>query len=132
MPAAVWTEFAKGAAARFVNGTEVVKLTLGEAGHRGGNLAAPRNMSRLAAGLGHHRYSERLAGVGMANVIYVSGTVDEQVGRLTDAERAFLAERGADLIEYVGGHDTPPEVVREAFSRLLPAGLLTPVADSAR
>ena len=132
MPAAVWTEFAEGRAARFVDGTEVVALTLEEAGHRGGNQAAFRNMSRLAAGLGQHRYSERLAGVGMANVIYVSGTVDEQVGRLTDAERAFLAERGADLIEYEGGHGTPPAVVREAFSRLLPAGLLTPVDEGSR
>ncbi len=124
MPAEVWTEFSEGRAAGFVNGTEIVEFTIEEAGMGAGTPAGDRNMARLAAGLGHNRYSERLARIDMANVVYVFGTVDEQVGRLSDAEREFLSGRDANVIAYEGGHDTPAAVVRDALSRTLPPELL--------
>ena len=123
MPEAVWTEFAEGRTVGFADGVDVIEVTSGEAGMGGEGPVADRNMARLAAGLGHHRYSERLAAIDMANVVYVSGDLDEQVGRLSDAEAAFLTGRGADVIRYDGGHDTPFAVARDAFSRVLPADL---------
>ena len=123
MPEAVWTEFAGGRTVGFADGVDVIEVTSAEAGMGGEGPVADRNMARLAAGLGHHRYSERLAAIDMANVVYVSGDLDEQVGRLSDAEAAFLTGRGADVIRYDGGLDTPFAVARDAFSRVLPAGL---------
>ncbi len=124
MPEEVWTEFAEGRPVGFVDGVEIVTFTSEEAGMGGAGEISDRNMARLAAGLGHHRYSERLAGVDLSNVFYVSGSVDEQVGRLSDAEVAFLYERGADVTVYEGGHETPDAVIRDALERLLPPELL--------
>lgn len=124
MPEEVWSEFAEGRPVAFVDGVEIVTATSEEAGMGGGGEISDRNMARLAAGLGHHRYSERLAGVDLSNVVYVAGSVDEQVGALTEAELAFLAERGADVVVYEGGHETPDAVIADAFGRLLPAELL--------
>ena len=124
MPDEVWNEFAEGRAVGFVDGTEIVKFDIEEAGMGGETPAADRNMARLAAGLGHKRYSQLLADVDLSNVVYVYGTDDEQVGRLSDAELAFLEGRGATVIEYEGGHATPDEVTLDAISRLLPPDLL--------
>lgn len=124
MPDEVWMEFAEGRPVAFVDGVEIVTATSEEAGMGGGGEVSDRNMARLAAGLGHHRYSERLADVDLSNVVYVSGSVDEQVGRLSEAELAFLAERGAEVIVYEGGHETPDAVIADAFERLLPPELL--------
>lgn len=123
MPEAVWTAFAEGRTVGFADGVDVIEVTSEEAGMGGEGPVADRNMARLAAGLGHHRYSGRLAAIDMANVVYVSGDLDEQVGRLSDAEAAFLTGRGADVVRYDGGHETPFAVARDAFSRVLPADL---------
>ncbi len=123
MPDGIWTEFAEGRYAGFVGGVEIVKYPDG-GGLNGAPAAFHRNSARLAAGLGHHRYSERLAHVDMANVVYVFAALDEQVGRLTDPELAFLAQRGADVIEHDGGHGIPGPVMYDAFARLLPPELL--------
>lgn len=124
MPEGIWTEFAAGRTAGFARGVEIVKHPGGEAARGGADAVFHRNSARLAAGLGHHRYSERLAGVGMANVVYVFAALDEQVGRLSEAELAFLAERGAEVIEHDGGHDIPGHVMYSAFVPLLPRELL--------
>lgn len=120
MPDGIWTEFAEGRTAGFAGGVEIVKHTGAEAVQDGAGGAFYRNSARLAAGLGHHRYGERLAHVDMTNVVYVFATLDEQVGRLTDTELAFLAQRGADVIEHDGGHGIPGPVMYNAFARLLP------------
>ena len=124
MPDGIWTEFAEGRRAGFARGVEIVKHTGAEGAQGGGGAAFYRNSARLAAGLGHHRYSERLAHVDMTNVVYVFAALDEQVGRLTDPELAFLAQRGAQVVEHDGGHGTPGPVMYDAFARLLPAELL--------
>lgn len=97
MPEAVWSAFADGRAAGFANGTDIVEFEIEEAGMGVGTAAGDRNMARLAAGLGHHRYSERLSEVDLSNVYYGYGEVDEQVGRLTDDEIAFLQSQGATV-----------------------------------
>ena len=125
MPPTIWTVFAEGRTVGFVDGVEIEDPRTG--GHEPapeGTVPLQRNMARLAAGLGHYRYTERLAGVDMTNVVYFSGTLDEQVGRLSDAEVAFLAERGADVVQYDGGHSVPDAAALDAFGRLFPSGLL--------
>ena len=124
MPDEVWTEFSEGRAVGFVDGVEIVKFDIADAGMGGETPEADRNMARLAAGLGHKRYTELLADVDLSNVVYVYGDVDEQVGRLSEAEVAFLESRSATVIEYEGGHATPAEVTQDAISRLLAAELL--------
>ena len=123
MPDGIWTEFAEGRTAGFVDGVEIVKYPDSGGQDRAG-ASFYRNSSRLAAGLGHHRYSERLAHVDMANVVYVFAALDEQVGRLTDPELAFLVQRGAEVVEHDGGHGIPGPVMYDAFARLLPPELL--------
>ena len=120
MPPAIWTVFAEGRTVEFVDGVEIEEPVTG----RNGPDAENRNMARLASGLGHYRYSERLARVDMTNVAYVSGTFDLQVGRLSDAEIAFLVERGADVVQYDGGHAAPDAVALDAFNRIFPPDLL--------
>lgn len=59
-----------------------------------------RNMSKLAAGLGHHRYTQKLRHLkDLSKVNYVFGDRDEQVGGLSSAEIKFLKERKAKLTE---------------------------------
>lgn len=124
MPDEVWTEFSEGRAVGFVDGVEIVKFDIADAGMGGETPEADRNMARLAAGLGHKRYTELLADIDLSNVVYVYGDVDEQVGRLSEAEVAFLESRSATVIEYEGGHATPADVTQDAISRLLAAELL--------
>ena len=100
----VWTEFAEGRAAGFVDGTEVVTVPIEDAGMGSGTEAGDRNMARLAAGLGHHRYTDRLGDVDLSSLIYVYGDLDEQVGRLTAGEVAFLESKGATVWRSDRGH----------------------------
>ena len=58
---------------------------------------------RIAAATGHDRYTERLAERDLSRVIYVYGTEDDQVGRLTEDEVDFLKSRGAEVIAAEGG-----------------------------
>ncbi len=116
MPEPVWSVFARGNSAGFVDGVEIA---IEEAGMGAVTPVGDRNMNRLAASLGMNRYSEALADTSLHNVVYVSGTLDEQVGRLSDAEVDFLTGAGVDLIQYEGGHGTPDAISAEAVARLL-------------
>ena len=60
---------------------------------------------RIAGATGHDRYTERLRGTDLQKVIYVYGTNDMNVGRLTEDEDAFLRSRGSMVIPVQdGGH----------------------------
>ena len=104
MPEAVWSEFAGGRTVGFIDGTDIVEVPIEEAGMGAETPAGDRNMARLAAGLGHKRYTELLATTDLSNVTYTYGETDEQVGRLTDAEVAFLNDHGASVLVSTGGH----------------------------
>ena len=66
---------------------------------------------RIAGATGHDRYTERLAETDLRKVIYVYGTLDEAVGRLTEAEVGFLNSRGARIIALEDGrHNSMFEV----------------------
>lgn len=58
---------------------------------------------RIAAATGYDRYTERLAETDLRRVVYVYGTEDKSVGRMTAKELDFLASRGARVIPVEGG-----------------------------
>ena len=58
---------------------------------------------RIAAATGHDRYTEMLLGRDLRRVIYVYGTNDVNVGRLTDAEVAFLESKRSTVIAVQDG-----------------------------
>jgi pimeloyl-ACP methyl ester carboxylesterase len=61
---------------------------------------------RIAAATGHTRYTTELAGTDLRKVIYVYGTLDLIVGRLTDAEVLFLESAGSTVIAVQDGSHT--------------------------
>ncbi len=96
---ATWETFAKGNYVNYVYNKEGVMSTkpLEQ------KLTVPmQNMSKLAAGLGYHRYMTELKGMDLSSVIYVYGGRDNEVGRLTKAEVDFLKKRGAKVVEEKG------------------------------
>lgn len=105
MPEAVWSEFAQGRTIGFVDGTEVEQPPPERASVAGGPEALDRNMARLAAGLGHIRYTETLDAADLSNAVYVYGQQDESVGQLTASEVEFLKQRGSQVIPHPGGHE---------------------------
>ncbi len=72
--------------------------------------------TRIAAATGYDRYTERLAETDLRRVVYVFGTEDMAVGRLTAKEVDFLASRGARVIPVGGGHGSmfeDPRVIQK-------------------
>ncbi len=72
---------------------------------------SPRDLMemRIAAATGHNRYTRELADADtdLRRVIYVYGTKDMSVGRLTDQEVAFLRSRRSTVIDVQdGGHNS--------------------------
>ncbi len=64
-----------------------------------------RNMSKLAAGLGHKRYMSEWSTISdLAKVTYLFGDRDEQVGGLTTDEVNFLSNKGAKVLFVEGGN----------------------------
>lgn len=71
---------------------------------------------RIAGATGHDRYTELLRGRDLQRVVYVYGTNDIAVGRLTDDEVTFLESAGSTVIAVQDGSHTSmfedPEVAR--------------------
>ncbi len=94
-----WETFAKGNYVNYVYNKQGVMSTK----PLDKKLSVPmQNMSKLASGLGYHRYMTELKGVDLSSVIYVYGGRDNEVGRLTKAEVAFLKKGGAKVVEAKG------------------------------
>lgn len=102
----VWRSFADGRPMTFANGTDPVPASAEEADMGMGSDLGNQNMMRLAAGLGYHRYSQLLSDLDLSNVTFIASTQDEQVGRLTDQEIAFLTGHGAEVISVDADHET--------------------------
>jgi len=86
-----------------------------------GPNAEERNMARLAAGLGHNRYMNKLGSIAsLSKVTYVYGNRDEQVGPLSAEEIKFLKDKGAKVVlSDKGNHDaainTGLNLLKETF-----------------
>ena len=65
---------------------------------------------RIMGATAHDRYSERLAGADLQRVLYVYGTADTVVGRLTTAEVRFLESAGSRIIAVPGGSHLSPVI----------------------
>ncbi|MCG8452690.1 MAG: alpha/beta hydrolase [Spirochaetales bacterium] len=103
IPQVVWQGFRDREPYRFTNGITPVRATLPEE-IPADQLGTAYAGLRLQAALGYHRYTEELIGRDLSSVLYVYGLLDEAVGRLTVAEKSFLGERGARVVESAGGH----------------------------
>ena len=97
MPEVVVNGFLNGQVYYFPDGITPVDSGMRETTDRG------LMEMRIAAATGHDRYTERLAERDLGRVIYVYGTEDEAVGRLTADEVDFLESRGAKVIVAEGG-----------------------------
>lgn len=129
MPESVWSEFSQGRTVGFVDGVEVVPVPIEDAGMGAGSPEGDRNMARLAAGLGHKRYTELLAEADLSNVVYVYGNTDEHLGRLTQDEIDLLIERGAEVVASPGGHGEAVDAnVTELLSKV--TGLTSDPSDN--
>ena len=76
---------------------------------------------RIMGATGHDRYTERLAGTDLSRVLYVYGSEDMIVGRLTDDEVGFLSSSGSRVLAVQGGHVSmfeDPEVARQITAAL--------------
>ena len=78
-----------------------------------------------AAHHGSHRPTtatrKRLAGTDLSRVLYVYGSEDMIVGRLTDDEAGFLTSSGSRVLAVQGGHGSmfeDPEVARQIAAAL--------------
>ena len=71
---------------------------------------------RIAGATGHDRYTQRLARTDLGNVIYVYGTHDRTVGRLTEAEVEFLESRGSTVLPV---HSSLPELDGDDHASML-------------
>ena len=58
----------------------------------------------MAGATFHDRYTERLAATDLHQAVYVYGTADTVVGRLSDAEVRFLEENGSTVIVAEGAN----------------------------
>ena len=85
---------------------------------------------RIMGATGHDRYTQRLAGTDLGRVIYVHGSEDMSVGRLSAHEVSFLTSRGAKVIAVPGGHDAMFED-REAVRQIVAALNEPPTANAA-
>lgn len=120
MPAEVWEPFSEGRFVGFIDGVEIIDVGSDGAGMGGDGDFTDANMARLAAGLGHNRYTELLADVDLSNVVYAYGELDEQVGRLTAAELAFLDAKGVEVLQTNSGHgETIDDTLLQGLGLLL-------------
>ena len=117
MPEEVWKPFSEGHFVGFTDGVNVESFDADGAGMGGDGDFTDANMARLAAGLGHKRFTELLADTDLGNVVYATGLQDEQVGRLGDAELAFLADKGVKVLQTEEDHGgTIDETIAEGLT----------------
>ena len=81
-----------------------------------------KNMAILAAGLGQHRYTEKLTDIqNLSKITYYYGDRDEAVGPLSSEELEFLNGKGAHVVLDEGGDHSSPvnlgiERLKEIFN----------------
>ena len=108
-----WKGLADGKKGHFVDGVTPVLTDQ--------DRVFSRNLSRMAASIQQYRFTEKLNQFDdLSKVTYVYGELDEVVGRLTDAEIAFLKAKNVNVIKGAGDHqetldDYIARGIKEAF-----------------
>jgi len=101
MNSTIWQNFANGYFGGFAsNGTTVII----------DNNQAPSSQwaaMKLMAGFGYNRWVDSLSTLNLSKMMYVFGTMDEAVGRLTPSEIAMLNSTSASILEIQGDHGSP-------------------------
>ncbi|CAM1373074.1 hypothetical protein [Tenacibaculum xiamenense] len=96
----IWQAALEGKNSRFQNGTTPIIIPGIE------DNIMERNTMKLFAGIAKNRYTERLNSINdLSNIMYVFGTQDQAVGRLTAEEIHFLQSKNATVISGNGNHD---------------------------
>lgn len=113
MDTEVWKGYARGEGWGFdANGLNP-SLKSDQQGDREG-----MNMSILAAGLGFHRYTQRLANVDLTKSVFLSCEDDKAVGRWTDTEKQFITNKIGSYalsIPDIGHNDIFEPILLSAF-----------------
>ncbi|GMQ58532.1 hypothetical protein AN1V17_29270 [Vallitalea sediminicola] len=107
MPEVIWKSFSKGGTGYFVDGVKAVVNENGIMDDPESDVNPSeneKNISKLAAGLGKNRYTEKLEKYDLKNITYISAMEDEAVGRLSEEEINFLKSKNAKIILSEGGH----------------------------
>ena len=100
----VWKGLAEGKNGHFEGGITPVLVDQDQ--------VIDRNLSRLKAALVKYRFTDKLdIYEDLSKVTYVYGEQDEAVGRLTDAEIAFLKAKNVNVIKGTGNH----QAIKEDF-----------------
>ena len=76
---------------------------------------------RIMGATAHDRYTERLAGADLQRVLYVYGTADTVVGRLSAAEVTFLESAGSRIIAVPGGNHLSPVLNSTVVQQIIDA-----------
>ena len=106
MPEAIWMSFSQSGGGYFKDGIEPIieEATEIDESKLGTEDIIEFNLPKIAAGLGHKRYTQLLQDVDLSKVIYVYGQRDIPVGRLSDAEVNFLESKSVQVVATEGGH----------------------------
>ena len=106
MPDVIWKSFSQGGSGYFEDGVNPVveEVESIDESKLDAREIAEFNMAKVAAGLGHKRYTKLLKDVDLSKVHYLFGKRDEPVGRLSDAEIKFLESKDVNVIVTDGGH----------------------------
>ncbi len=119
MPEEVWVPFSEGRFVGFTDGVNIESFDADGAGMGGDGDFTDANMARLAAGFGYKRFTEVLSGTDLSNVVYAYGLQDEQVGRLNDAELAFLTSKDVRVLQTEQDHGgTIDETITEGLTMI--------------
>lgn len=101
MDQVVVNSFESGYFASFLNGQDIVIETIQAP-------SADWAAMKLQAGLGYNRHIDSLASLDLSKLMYVYGTHDEAVGRLSIEETTMLGNANATLLAVQNGdHDSP-------------------------
>lgn len=98
MPLTVAEGFLEGRLYEFVNGTDLTFV--GDAANlEETTLRKCPSVFSIGGTLLKERFTQKITGTDLSNVVFVYGTIDGSTGRLTDAEIEFLTQRRANVVE---------------------------------
>ncbi len=99
MPAEVWQPFSEGSYVHFAeDGQTIILEPEEELEETDATPYLHSNLAKIAAGFGYRRFTKELAGKQLSNVLYIYSLVDQSVGKLTEAELAFLKDHNVEVI----------------------------------
>ena len=110
MPQKVWQSFAQGLPMLFKEGLYPIKTAKSRS-------MTDKNMAKLAAALSYKRYTDLLLKRSLQNSVYIFANRDEQVGKMSEQEIAFLRTKQVRIFAIAeAGHN---EATKQALTQAL-------------